>query len=66
MSSRSLAVLQSGALCIGVGLGAGVGGLAGAEGSVLPGMTFGFDGMAMGADKGNVGTSAIEATGVEI
>jgi hypothetical protein len=29
-------------------------------------MTFGFDGMAMGADKGNVGTSAIEATGVEI
>jgi hypothetical protein len=29
-------------------------------------MTFGFDGMAMGAGMGKVGTSAIEATGVEI
>jgi hypothetical protein len=34
-SSSSPAVLQSGARCIGVGLGAGVGGEAGAEGSKL-------------------------------
>jgi hypothetical protein len=32
----------------GVGDGAGVGGEAGADGSRLPGMTFGFDGMGMG------------------
>jgi hypothetical protein len=37
-SSCSVAVLQSGARCIGVGLGAGVGGEAGAEGSRLWGM----------------------------
>lgn len=37
-SSSSCAVLQSGARCIGVGLGAGVGGDAGAEGSRLWGM----------------------------
>jgi hypothetical protein len=34
-SSCSAAVLQSGARCVGVGLGAGVGGDAGAEGSRL-------------------------------
>lgn len=33
---------------MGVGLGAGVGGLAGAEGRVLPGITLGFAGMGMG------------------
>jgi hypothetical protein len=43
-------VLQSGCRCIGVGLGAGVGGLAGADGSVLPGMTLGFAGIGMGID----------------
>jgi hypothetical protein len=37
-SSCSAAVLQSGALFIGVGLGAGVGGEAGAEGNKLCGM----------------------------
>jgi len=31
-----------------VGLGAGVGGLAGAEGRVLPGMTLGLEGMGIG------------------
>lgn len=35
---------------MGVGLGAGVGGLAGADGRVLPGMTLGFAGMGMGMD----------------
>lgn len=37
-SSYSAAVLQSGTRCVGVGLGAGVGGDAGAEGSRLCGM----------------------------
>lgn len=37
-SSCSDAVLQSGARCVGVGLGAGVGGEAGAEGSRLCGI----------------------------
>lgn len=37
-SSCSAAVLQSGTLCVGVGLGAGVGGEAGAEASKLCGM----------------------------
>lgn len=37
-SSCSAAVLQSGTRWVGVGLGAGVGGEAGAEGSVLCGM----------------------------
>lgn len=37
-SSCSAAVLQSGARCVGVGLGAGVGGEAGAEGNRLWGM----------------------------
>jgi hypothetical protein len=37
-SSSSPAVLQSGIRCPGVGLGAGVGGDAGAEGSMLCGM----------------------------
>lgn len=37
-SSCSAAVLQSGTRCVGVGLGAGVGGDAGAEGSKLCGM----------------------------
>lgn len=37
-SSCSAAVLQSGARCVGVGLGAGVGGDAGAEGSRLCGI----------------------------
>lgn len=37
-SSCSAAVLQSGARCVGVGLGAGVGGEAGAEGSRLCGI----------------------------
>lgn len=37
-SSCSAAVLQSGALCVGVGLGAGVGGDAGADGRRLCGM----------------------------
>lgn len=45
-SSCSDAVLQSGALCVGVGLGAGVGGEAGAEGSRLCGIV---------ADSGLVG-----------
>jgi len=62
MSSFSRAVLQSGALCIGPGLGAGVGGLAGAEGRVLPGMTFGFAGIGMGM----VGTLDMEPDGVLI
>jgi len=62
MSSSSRAVLQSGALCIGPGLGAGVGGLAGAEGNVLPGMTLGLDGMGMGI----VGTLESEPEGVLI
>lgn len=48
MSSLGSAVLQSGCRCIGVGLGAGVGGLAGAEGRVFPGMTLGFAGIGMG------------------
>jgi hypothetical protein len=50
MSSLGFAVLQSGRRSRGVGLGAGVGGLAGAEGRVLPGMTLGFAGIAMGMD----------------
>jgi hypothetical protein len=50
MSSLGSAVLQSGCRCNGVGLGAGVGGLAGADGRVLPGMTLGFAGMGMGID----------------
>lgn len=33
---------------MGVGLGAGVGGLAGADGNVLPGITLGFAGMGIG------------------
>jgi hypothetical protein len=37
-SSCSAAVLQSGARCVGVGLGAGVGGEAGADGSKLCGI----------------------------
>lgn len=48
MSSVGPAVLQSGCRCMGVGLGAGVGGLAGAEGRVLPGITLGFAGIGMG------------------
>jgi hypothetical protein len=40
-SSCSAAVLQSGALCMGVGLGAGVGGEAGADGRRLCGMVEG-------------------------
>ena len=64
MSSLGSAVLQSGALPIGVGLGAGVGGLAGAEGSVLPGMTFGFVGIGIGI--GIVGTFVREGLGVVI
>lgn len=50
MSSLGSAVLQSGALLIGLGLGAGVGGLAGADGNVLPGMTLGFEGIGIGID----------------
>lgn len=53
-------MLQSGALPIGVGLGAGVGGLAGAEGRVLPGITFGFVGMGIGM----VGTFDMDPVGV--
>lgn len=60
MSSRGSAVLQSGARCIGVGLGAGVGGLAGAEGRVFPGMTLGFVGIGIGM----AGTLLIEEVGV--
>ena len=45
---------------MGVGLGAGVGGLAGAEGNVLPGMTLGFEGMGIGM----VGTLVMEDEGV--
>lgn len=48
ISSLGSAVLQSGALLIGLGLGAGVGGLAGADGKVLPGITLGFEGIGMG------------------
>ena len=48
MSSLGFAVLQSGRRSRGVGLGAGVGGLAGAEGRVFPGMTLGFAGIGMG------------------
>jgi len=45
---------------MGVGLGAGVGGLAGAEGRVFPGMTLGFEGMGIGI----VGTLLIDEDGV--
>ena len=45
---------------MGVGLGAGVGGLAGAEGRVLPGMTFGLFGIGIGM----VGTLFVEELGV--
>lgn len=55
-------MLQSGALPLCVGLGAGVGGLAGAEGRVLPGMTFGFEGIGIGM----VGTLVVEEVGVLI
>ena len=61
MSSFGSAVLQS-ARPTGGGLGAGVGGLAGADGSVLPGMTLGFEGMEIGI----VGTLVIEDEGVVI
>lgn len=44
---------------MGVGLGAGVGGLAGAEGRVLPGMTLGFVGIGIGM----VGILVIEGAG---
>ena len=60
MSSLGCAVLQSGARPMGVGLGAGVGGLAGADGNVLPGMTLGFEGIGIGI----VGTLVIEEDGV--
>jgi hypothetical protein len=50
MSSLAFAVLQSGRRSRGVGLGAGVGGLAGAEGRVFPGMTLGFAGIGIGMD----------------
>lgn len=53
-------MLQSGARFIGVGLGAGVGGLAGAEGRVLPGMTLGLEGIGIGM----VGTLDMEVLGV--
>lgn len=53
-------MLQSGALLIGLGLGAGVGGLAGADGKVLPGITFGFEGIVIGM----VGTLLVEEVGV--
>jgi len=62
MSSLGFAVLQSGARCIGVGLGAGVGGLAGADGSVLPGITFGWEGIGIGI----VGMLVMEEVGVLI
>lgn len=55
-------MLQSGARADGVGLGAGVGGLAGAEGSVLPGMTFGLVGIGIGM----VGTLVVDDDGVLI
>lgn len=55
-------MLQSGARPMGVGLGAGVGGLAGAEGRVLPGMTLGLLGMGIGM----VGTSVTEGVGEAI
>lgn len=45
-----------------MGEGAGVGGLAGAEGKVLPGITFGLVGIGIGI----VGTLLHEADGVEI
>ena len=48
MSSCAAAVRQSGPLRFGEGEGAGVGGEAGAEGRVLPGMTFGFEGIGIG------------------
>ena len=60
MSSLGSAVLQSGALLIGLGLGAGVGGLAGADGKVLPGMTLGLEGIGIGM----VGTLVEEDVGV--
>lgn len=47
---------------MGVGEGAGVGGLAGAEGRVLPGMTLGFAGIAIGI----VGTLVIDELGVVV
>lgn len=57
-SSCSAAVLQSGALCIGVGLGAGVGGDAGAEGGRLCGreaaMELGLLGVCIGRGGGLV------------
>jgi hypothetical protein len=43
-----VAEVQLGRRRPGVGDGAGVGGDAGADGSRLPGMTFGFDGIDMG------------------
>lgn len=60
ISTLGPAALQFGVRCMGVGLGAGVGGLAGAEGSVLPGMTLGFAGMLMGM----VGTADMDGDGV--
>ena len=41
-------MLQSGARCLGDGEGAGVGGDAGADGRLLPGITLGFVGMLIG------------------
>lgn len=57
MSSCAAAVRQSGALLLGDGEGAGVGGEAGAEGRVLPGITFGFDGMGIGMEGAGEGTA---------
>lgn len=48
MLSVEAAALQPARSSMGVGLGAGVGGLAGAEGSVFPGMTLVMAGMGMG------------------
>lgn len=47
-SSCTAAVLQSGACRLGDGEGAGVGGEAGAEGRLLPGITLGFVGILIG------------------
>lgn len=68
MSSCNAAVLQSGPLLLGDGDGdgAGVGGDAGAEGSVLPGITFGFEGIGIGMDDDGVTGIGRECMGENI
>lgn len=64
ISSLGSAWLQSGPLCIGVGLGAGVGGLAGADGKVLPGMVLGLLGIGIGMEGMLVTAAAAAAPAI--